>query len=181
MSEEDLKKSTFFLVGNIPASFKSAHLRAYFSQCVEKKLFTCFHFRHRPEQLRQQARTEGTGSAHEATSSGDRGGPTTASTRCCVVALRGEEAGRAFVGLYHKKNWSHSDGSLLPGKVHISRLNVRVDRAEPFENASGKCCTGLIYLGLCINCSRTSDEGYPQLRTPSQIEDILIHRSNLSI
>lgn len=131
----DLKDSVFFLVGNIPGVFRSADLRAYFSQFAEKKSFSCFHYRHRPEQLKPRSDLKDTHSvadvplaAPEASAGaawGARGGGH-AATRCCVVAVRDEGAGKDFVKRYHKKNWSCSDGSLLPGKVRISRLDVCV-------------------------------------------------------
>ena len=51
--------SRFFLVGNIPAKFRSADLRAVFSQFVEKGYFVCFHYRHRPEQLHRSQEEHG--------------------------------------------------------------------------------------------------------------------------
>lgn len=143
---DDLKDSSFFLVGNIPAFFRSANLRTYFSQFVEKKYFTCFHYRHRPEQLRrksglkkQQSASDrddskvSTSSLCEEDNKGD-----TASTKCCVVVVGSEGTGRNFVRMYHKKNWALTDGTMLPGIVHITRLNVRINPSLPTEMKSGK-------------------------------------------
>ena len=44
------QQSSFFLVGNIPRAFRSSDLRGFFSNFAEKRGFTCFHYRHRPEQ-----------------------------------------------------------------------------------------------------------------------------------
>ena len=143
------KNSTFFLVGNIPPSFRSAGLRTYFSNFVEKKFFNCFHYRHRPEQLREDKKEQ----QREVNSSQDfENGATVASSsllsssvsltnksgatvmsKCCVVALvyqKGEE----FMHMYHSKNWSQADGGLLPWKVHITRLDV-VEGGNPGEES----------------------------------------------
>lgn len=141
----DLKHSIFFLVGNIPPFFRSANLRIYFSQFVEKKLFVCFHFRHRPEQLRRRSdphsssdvgrsNVVATPSRHGEDKGGNPG------TKCCVVAVGSEDVGKEFVKMYHKKNWSAADGSLYPGKVQITKLNVRIDSPSPIdvEDKSGK-------------------------------------------
>lgn len=44
------ERSSFFLVGNIPPAFRSSDLRGFFSHFAERRGFTCFHYRHRPEQ-----------------------------------------------------------------------------------------------------------------------------------
>lgn len=136
----ELKDSTFLLVSNIPESFRSANLRTYFSQFVEKKLFVCFHYRHRPEKLLRHNKSLNTslgsaGTNAESASSlleGSKGGNVT--TKCCVVAVGGD-AGRDFVKMYQYKNWACSDGSLLPGKVRISKLSVMLDSSR---SQSGK-------------------------------------------
>lgn len=43
------ERSSFFLVGNIPPAFRSSDLRGFFSHFTERRGFTCFHYRHRPE------------------------------------------------------------------------------------------------------------------------------------
>lgn len=137
--EEDQKwrDCVFFLVGNIPAKFRSADLRAVFSQFVEKEHFVCFHYRHRPEQIQAtQAETTNTtssnsesavvmatdvgGSAH---SHSEAGG--VAKTKCCVVALeRKDGGGRGFTQMYANKNWSTADGGFLRQKVRITELKL---------------------------------------------------------
>ena len=128
----NLKNSTFFLVGNIPASFRSADLRNYFSNFVEKGYFNCFHYRHRPEQLREtrgqasrlvDSVRDTTATARNTSSSlsGVKGGA--ARSRCCVVAVLSEFE-KDFMKMYCKKNWSELDGGLLAAKVCISKLSV---------------------------------------------------------
>ena len=117
------RDSPFLLVGNIPGEFHSADLRAFFSHFVEKGGFLCFHFRHRPEQLRRDTvpsgSTPGSGDIDEAAKSK----PPIAKTTCCVVAVaKGLE--HEFQKLYHNKNWSHPDGELLRQQVKITKLRV---------------------------------------------------------
>ena len=80
----------------------------------------CFHFRHRPEQLR--------GDTTPGESTADSGGETTqdnpsAKSTCCVIAVaKGLE--REFLELYHGKNWSRSDGELLRQRVKLTKLRI---------------------------------------------------------
>lgn len=138
-SEKRWRACVFFLVGNIPAKFRSADLRAVFSQFVEKEYFTCFHYRHRPEQLQatQAEDTSGDGRSTTATVTvTDVDGSTThshvgepaggvAKTKCCVVATeRNGHGAKAFVQMYADKNWSTADGGFLRQKVKIIELKV---------------------------------------------------------
>lgn len=115
------RASSFLLVGNIPGEFHSADLRAFFSHFVEKGGFVCFHFRHRPEQLR--------GDTTPVESTADSGGeatqdnPSAAKSTCCVITVaKGLE--REFLELYHGKNWSRSDGELLRQRVKLTKLRI---------------------------------------------------------
>lgn len=132
MSSE-LKNSKFFLIGNIPESFRSANLRSYFSQYVEKKSFSCFHYRHRPELVKRKD-----GSEAEATSlqSLQSKGSRHVTSKCCVVAVK-SKFGDDFLKMYQNKNWAHHDGSLLVGKVRISNLKVAADQASA-EHGTGE-------------------------------------------
>jgi hypothetical protein len=131
--EKKWRDCVFFLVGNIPAKFRSADLRAEFSQFVEKEYFVCFHYRHRPEQI-QPSPAETTSSSAESTEvTTDVGGPShvhgeaggVAKTKCCVVAMeRDGNGGRRFIQMYANKNWSTADGGFLRQKVRITELKV---------------------------------------------------------
>ena len=116
----ELTNSTFFLVGNIPKSFRSSNLRVYFSNFVEKGIFSCFHYKHRPEHLRllnTSSEAEATPSTSKETKSGH---PT---SKCCVIAVKTEFSGD-FLKTHQNKNWSQEDGSLLAAKVHINKLDI---------------------------------------------------------
>ena len=138
-SEEERKwrECVFFLVGNIPAKFRSADLRAVFSQFVEKEYFVCFHYRHRPEQI-QASQTETTSSSAAGITT-DVGVPAhreaggVAKSKCCVVAMErgGINGGRTFVQMYANKNWSTADGGFLRQKIRITELKVDFHRASP--------------------------------------------------
>lgn len=127
----------FFLVGNIPSSFRSANLRNHFSHFVEGERFRCFHYRHRPEELNLNnlksqdpiAPDGAVASTSISSSSSSSSGRPRSTTHCCVVAVEGL-FGKPFVDKYHSKNWSQLDGGLLPGKVRINRLNVTTAKEE---------------------------------------------------
>ena len=133
--EKKWRDCVFFLVGNIPSKFRSADLRAVFSQFVEKEYFICFHYRHRPEQI-QTSPPEPTSSTpelhNEITTDVGTGGPSrhgaaggVAKTKCCVVAMeRSGNGGREFVQMYANKNWSTADGGFLRQKARITELKI---------------------------------------------------------
>ncbi|NWR81589.1 GPTC3 protein, partial [Centropus unirufus] len=93
----------YCLVSGIPASLRSAQLRAYFSQFVEAGGFLCFHYRHRPER--------------PAAPGGDP------RTRCCPVAVRPGRA-RRLVRMYSGKRWAGPGGASLPGRCVIRRVRL---------------------------------------------------------
>ena len=130
----DLKETAFFLVGNIPAHFRSANLRAFFSQYAEKGAFACFHYRHRPEHAKQSVRGpgEGLGAQGEASSREKRTKGGGIVPRCCVIAVK-KEFGEDFSKMYGSKNWSHQDGSLLAGRVRLAKLNIAAEDAVEGE------------------------------------------------
>ena len=118
------RDSSFLLVGSIPGEFHSADLRAFFSHFVEKGGFVCFHFRHRPEQLRGNA-TRGESTAQSADSGGEstQNNSSAAKSTCCVIAVaKGLEC--EFLELYHRKNWSRPDGELLRQRVKLTKLRI---------------------------------------------------------
>ena len=136
----EVDESSFCLVLNIPGHFHSSDLRAFFSNFVEKKGFSCFHFRHRPEHLKifrderllniggqqddPERAPESSELNSEASTSGERSDetePRTAKTNCCVVAVVKTHE-KEFMQMYHNQNWAKPDGQLLSRRVRISKL-----------------------------------------------------------
>ncbi len=111
MANQELysSNSSFFLIGNIPASLHAADLRAFFSRLIEGGVFLCFHYKHRPEHSKDGA----------ATTTSDT------PTKCCVAVLKkGREEERDFFKDYSNKNWFGSNGDPLRSKVRIQSLTV---------------------------------------------------------
>lgn len=90
-----------FLVSGIPRSFRSAHLRHYFSQFTESDGFVCFHYRHRPERRGLTAEKS--------------------TTLCCPVTVRPERTAD-FIKMYHGKPWLDPAGNQVPGRCLIHRV-----------------------------------------------------------
>lgn len=106
----------YCLVSGIPASLRSAHLRAYFSQFLEAGGFLCFHYRHRPERP-----PAGGGDVQAAAPN----------TCCCPVAVRPGRA-RRFVRMYSGRRWVGPGGTSLPGRCLVRRV-----RLSPGTGTSG--------------------------------------------
>ncbi len=123
----DLKDSTFFLVGNIPESFRSSDLRAYFSHFIEKEFFSCFHYKHRPEELRQENSERPQADKASLTTSERSTVVKVVTTKCCVLALKSINTDASFMKMYQEANWSRSSGKLLPAKVRLNKLYVDVN------------------------------------------------------
>nr|XP_033809649.1 G patch domain-containing protein 3 [Geotrypetes seraphini] len=99
-------EAVYCAVGNVPAGFRSAQLRNYFSQFTESDGFACFHYRHRPERR--------------------PGSPEAGGACCCVVAVRpGRE--RQFFRMYAGRQWVDEKGNGLPSRCVILRVRVSLD------------------------------------------------------
>lgn len=133
----------YLAISNIPAGFRSADLRNYFSQFIEGGGFQCFHYRHRPEILREP---EGPGSTvcgkgageeascslqpdtDQATTDGTAKKPT-AKSCCCVVAVDHTDADR-LVRMYSGNHWINSKGNWLARRCVIRRIKVSNDEGQ---------------------------------------------------
>ncbi|NXR91120.1 GPTC3 protein, partial [Hypocryptadius cinnamomeus] len=108
----------YCLVSGIPASLRSAHLRAYFSQFLEAGGFLCFHYRHRPERP-------------------PAGGGASAPRTCsCLVSVRPGRA-RRFVRMYSGKRWIGPGGAALPGRCLIRRVRLSPGTEAPPSSQDG--------------------------------------------
>ncbi|XP_039595676.1 G patch domain-containing protein 3 [Polypterus senegalus] len=116
-------------VSNIPAKFRSVDLRNFFSQLIEGRSFICFHYRHRPEELRDPTADEfdpeSASLPNEETSAvtRDRITATRKNTCCCVVALEAKQAER-FIKMYVGTQWVDSKGDWLASRCVIKRIRV---------------------------------------------------------
>ncbi|XP_041273629.1 G patch domain-containing protein 3 [Onychostruthus taczanowskii] len=110
----------YCLVSGIPASLRSAHLRAYFSQFLEAGGFLCFHYRHRPERP----------------PAGGGGGASAPRTCSCPVAVRPGRA-RRFVRMYSGKRWVGPGGAALPGRCLIRRVRLSPGTEAPPSSQDG--------------------------------------------
>lgn len=138
MAETEVDILVYFAIRHIPECFRSADLRNYFSQFIESGGFQCFHYRHRPEILREHNRVEMAseeGSSSPTETDDDRGATvgsannTTMKSRCCVVAVLEKEADR-FVKMYAGNHWITSKGNLLARRCVIKRVKVSDDKGE---------------------------------------------------
>uniref|UniRef100_A0A1A7YQC1 G patch domain containing 3 n=1 Tax=Iconisemion striatum TaxID=60296 RepID=A0A1A7YQC1_9TELE len=139
MADRESEPLVYLAISNIPAAFRSADLRNYFSQFIESGGFCCFHYRHRPEVLREPERTkttvcgdgERTPGTHESTDSSSVPKPVVKSC-CCIVAVGAKDADR-FIHMYAGNHWIDSKGSWLSRRCVIRRIKVSQDKGEgPF-------------------------------------------------
>ncbi|XP_048882104.1 G patch domain-containing protein 3 [Brienomyrus brachyistius] len=117
----------YFAVSNIPATFRSADLRNYFSQFIEDKGFVCFHYRHRPEILRDTAESGAAKDPQDAerrfaAARGEK-------TCCCIVSVRGGEDDR-FIRMYAGNHWVASLGDWLGRRCVLRRIRVSDEPGE---------------------------------------------------
>ncbi|XP_036931829.1 G patch domain-containing protein 3 [Acanthopagrus latus] len=140
MADSEDLSPVYFSVNNIPVAFRSADLRNYFSQFIESGGFQCFHYRHRPEVLRESERTENTpsgdggeGSSNSPETDQDTtegsGKKQTVKTCCCIVSVREKEADR-LVRMYAGKHWINSKGNWLARRCVIKRVKVSDDKDD---------------------------------------------------
>ncbi|XP_017293660.1 G patch domain-containing protein 3 [Kryptolebias marmoratus] len=146
MADGEEGAAVYLAISNIPVAFRSADLRNYFSQFIESGGFRCFHYRHRPEVLREPEGTEppaacgGDGREDESSSASpehEAPGPTesgsssapAAKSCCCVVSVRAEDADR-LIRMYAGNHWIESKGSWLSRRCVIRRIRVSSDKGD---------------------------------------------------
>ncbi|GAA6226898.1 G patch domain-containing protein 3 [Lates japonicus] len=142
MADSEGVAPVYFAISNIPVAFRSANLRNYFSQFIESGGFQCFHYRHRPEVLRESEGPENAvcGDSEEKTSSSNCSGTDQVSNSssvkkqavkscCCIVSVHGKEANR-FVRMYAGNHWIDSKGTWLARRCVIKRIKVTHDEDD---------------------------------------------------
>lgn len=127
----------YFAISNIPPEFRSADLRNYFSQYIESRAFHCFHYRHRPEVLKESVEPEKPpcegGSSkppvteEEVTKPGSASPKRAVKSCCCIVSVHAREADR-FVRMYAGNHWIDSKGNWLKKRCVIRRVKVSQDK-----------------------------------------------------
>ncbi len=130
MADTEEVAPVYFAISNIPVALRSADLRNYFCQFIESGGFQCFHYRHRPEVLRETEEPVNTscdGGEEDNSKSSETVEDTkkkqTVKSCCCVVAVRGKEAER-FIKMYAGNNWIDSKGNWLARRCVIKRVKV---------------------------------------------------------
>ncbi|XP_008292345.1 G patch domain-containing protein 3 [Stegastes partitus] len=151
MADGEAEAPLYLAISNIPVAFRSADLRNYFSQFIESGGFHCFHYRHRPEVLRESEGTETT----ECGEPGDEDKPSTSSDTnelteiissskqavkscCCIVSVRAKDADR-FVKMYAGNHWINSKGNWLSRRCVIKRIKVSISKGDgsfPYKTKS---------------------------------------------
>ncbi|XP_070823185.1 G patch domain-containing protein 3 [Chaetodon trifascialis] len=139
MADSKAVSSVYLAISNIPVAFRSADLRNYFSQFIESGGFQCFHYRHRPEVLREAEGTEnaafdgeeGSSESPEADQVTENASvkKQTVKSCCCIVSLYEKEADR-FVRMYAGNHWINSKGNWLARRCVVKRVKVSDDKGE---------------------------------------------------
>ncbi|KAM4632660.1 G patch domain-containing protein 3 [Polymixia lowei] len=177
----------YFAISNIPVSFRSADLRNYFSQFIESGGFQCFHYRHRPEVLRESEDTqksdfskerretapldnseEGSSKSPETTETSDLSKQGT-KTCCCIVSVHTKDADR-FVRMYAGNQWIESKGNWLAKRCVIKRVKVSYNTGEdsfPYKTKSEQRCR----VSLTERFTEADLKGLPELNPPALMQN----------
>ncbi|XP_030015119.1 G patch domain-containing protein 3 [Sphaeramia orbicularis] len=135
---EEEETPVYFAISNIPTAFRSADLRNYYSQFIESGGFKCFHYRHRPELLREPQdpdktpsddTEEGCSKSFEDRPRNSSESKPTARSCCCIVSVHANEADR-FVRMYAGNHWIDSKGNWLARRCVIKRIKVSQDKDD---------------------------------------------------
>ncbi|XP_022609237.1 G patch domain-containing protein 3 [Seriola dumerili] len=140
MADSEGLTPVYFAISNIPVAFRSADLRNYFSQFIESGGFQCFHYRHRPEVLRESEGPVNTvcGDSEESSSLSSETDQVTKNSSvkrqavrscCCIVSVHGKEADR-FFRMYTGNHWIDSKGTWLSRRCVIKRVKVTTDKDD---------------------------------------------------
>ncbi|CAL8107802.1 unnamed protein product [Calicophoron daubneyi] len=90
----------FVFLSNIPKDYHASDLRNFFSQFIEPRKITCFHFRHRPEIQASHANSVKSSELLECVRSRRRD----PSRLCCFLTLKNEYVA-SFLNTYHLAHW----------------------------------------------------------------------------
>ncbi|XP_074539909.1 G patch domain-containing protein 3 [Halichoeres trimaculatus] len=141
MADAEAVTPVYFAICNIPAAFRSAQLRNYFCQFIESGGFHCFHYRHRPEVLREsegssntECRDEEEGGSKapeidQDTEETSKKKEQRGATCCCVVSVHAKDSDR-FVRMYSGNHWIDSKGNWLSKRCVIKRVKVSQDKDD---------------------------------------------------
>ncbi|XP_072317111.1 G patch domain-containing protein 3 [Eucyclogobius newberryi] len=147
MADSESVSLVYFAICNIPPVFRSADLRNYFSQFIESGAFKCFHFRHRPEVLKEpekppnedsEAPSRDTAAEPEQDPKSDPERRKAVKSCCCVVSVHALHADR-FIKMYSGNHWINSKGNWLKRRCVIKRIKVSQDGGEvsfPYKTRS---------------------------------------------
>lgn len=113
---------SYVIVNNIPALYRSADLRNFFTEFIETSGFDCFHFRHRPEV--QQKKSASTSQSDRLREDDDNSATARKTTTCCVVRVLTDRVDE-LLRMYDKKHWIGRDGQTLPTRCFIRKVRVR--------------------------------------------------------
>lgn len=111
----------YLYLGNIPIDFKSADLRFFFSNVIEKEVFSCFHYRHRPE-------TQIVGSdviEQLSDTSND-----TASKSCCCIIKCHKKSSISTIQKYNGKEWRSSALIFTKTRVNMRLLKLSSSKRD---------------------------------------------------
>jgi hypothetical protein len=135
----------YYYVGNIPRTFHSYDLRAFFSHLIEKNAFPCFHFRHRPEYIRKTVEQTSTGEVsrrepQEEASPVPAGGAEAsvlAGTLCCILKI--EKNFEKELKEFHNHHWVGLDEDLKRERVKLRQFQLSdLNRtADTTDSSSG--------------------------------------------
>jgi len=149
MADCEANRAVYLAISKIPVAFRSANLRNYFSQFIESGGFQCFHYRHRPEVLRESAGPEqavcgdgeeGSSKSSEPDASTKNGSESKQAVRscCCIVSVHAKDADR-FIKMYAGNHWIDSKGNWLARRCVIRRIKVSQDKGKV-----SRCICGII-------------------------------------
>ncbi|KAJ8290182.1 hypothetical protein GJAV_G00009670 [Gymnothorax javanicus] len=174
----------YFAVSNVPAAFRSADLRNYFSQFTESGGFFCFHYRHRPEVLEDPKKSNRTQNPEQtpvdqspATQEtiNDRDGSSKdkcvaaskdEKTCCCVVSVYTGEADR-FVRMYAGNQWIDSKGNSLKRRCVIRRVKVSDETVADVFPYRTRVELKRRWAGLTERVTEAELQALPELNPPA--------------
>ena len=114
----NVENTKVLFIGNIPKDYRSADLRTFFSEFIEKGAFDCFHYRHRPESsnIKQTSGNEGVKDQVEK------------NTCCCIIKIKNKFV-KKFKQKYHKRRWYGAE-KLYSNKTLCIIAEINVDSAQ---------------------------------------------------
>ena len=118
--------NSYCLIFNIPLNYRSKHLRNFFNELIERKVFNCFHYRHR-QQNWVLVNNNSDNSSNSNNSYNKLNNSLNVNRFCAIIDIKTAFLSQ-FLDKYNKKFWINFDNECdYDFKCFIKLIKIKSD------------------------------------------------------